>query len=51
LSLVHTNKSLGKLRKLGMFSLDNGSLLLSNPRALESLAQFFDEETPKRPLI
>ena len=51
LSLVHTNKSLGKLRKLGMFSLDNGALLLSNPRALESLAQYFDEETPKRPLI
>ena len=51
LSLVHTNKSLGKLRKLGMFSLDNGSLLLSNPRALESLAQYFDEETPQRPLI
>jgi CRP-like cAMP-binding protein len=51
LSLVHTNKSLGKLRKLGMFSLDNGALLLSNPRALESLAQYFDEETPRRPLI
>jgi CRP-like cAMP-binding protein len=51
LSLVHTNKSLAKLRRLGMFSQSNGTLLLSNPRALESLAQYFDEETPKRPLI
>ena len=51
LSLVHTNKSLAKLRKLGMFSQSNGTLLLSNPRALESLAQHFDEEVAQRPLI
>jgi CRP-like cAMP-binding protein len=51
LSLVHTNKSLAKLRRLGMFSISNGTLLLSNPRALESLAQYFDEEAPRRPLI
>jgi CRP-like cAMP-binding protein len=51
LSLVHTNKSLAKLRKLGMFSQDNGTLLLSNPKALESLAQYFDEEAARRPLI
>jgi CRP-like cAMP-binding protein len=51
LSLVHTNKSLAKLRKLGMFSQTNGTLLLSNPKALESLAQYFDEEVAQRPLI
>jgi len=51
LSLVHTNKSLAKLRRLGMSSLTNGMLLLSNPRALESMAQYFEEETAKRPLI
>ena len=51
LSLVHTNKSLAKLRKLGMFSQTNSTLLLSNPKALESLAQYFDEEVAKRPLI
>ena len=50
LSLVHTNKSLAKLRRLGMFSQSNGTLLLANPRALESLAQYFDEEMPRRPL-
>lgn len=51
LSLVHTNKTLAKLRRMGMYSQTNGTLLLSNPKALESLAQFFDEEVPKRPLI
>ena len=51
LSLVHTNKSLAKLRQLGMFSQTNGTLLLSNPQALESLAQYFEEEVAKRPLI
>jgi CRP-like cAMP-binding protein len=51
LSLVHTNKSLAKLRRLGMFSLADGTLLLGNPKALESLAQYFDDEAPKRPLI
>ncbi len=51
LSLVHTNKSLARLRRLGMFAQVNGTILLSNPKALESLAQYFEEETPKRPLI
>ena len=51
LSLVHTNKSLAKLRRLGMFAQTNGTLLLTNPRALERLGQYFDDETPKRPLI
>ena len=51
LSLVHTNKSLAKLRRLGMFEQTDGRLLVSNPRALETLAQYFDEEVPRRPLI
>lgn len=52
LSLVHTNKSLAKLRKLGMFERTaDGTLLLTNPKAFESLGQYFDEETPRRPLI
>jgi len=51
LSLVHTNKSLAKLRRLGMFEQTNGMLLLTNPRALENLAQYFEEEAPLRPLI
>ena len=51
LSLVHTNKTLARLRRLGMFTRANGSLTLTNPRVLERIAQYFDEEIPLRPLI
>jgi CRP-like cAMP-binding protein len=46
LSLVHTNKTLGRLRRLGMFTSANGAITLTNPRVLENIAQYFDEETP-----
>lgn len=51
LSLVHTNKTLAKLRRMGMFATRNGTLTLINPRVLERVALFFDEEMPRRPLI
>jgi CRP-like cAMP-binding protein len=51
LSLVHTNKTLARLRRMGMFTQANGTMLLTNPRVLERVAQYFDEEIPKRPLI
>jgi CRP-like cAMP-binding protein len=51
LSLVHTNKTLARLRRMGMFTQANGSLTLTNPRVLERIAQYFDEETAQRPLI
>jgi CRP-like cAMP-binding protein len=51
LSLVHTNKTLAKLRRMGMFTSKNGTLTLANPRALESIGQFFEEEIPQRALI
>jgi CRP-like cAMP-binding protein len=51
LSLVHTNKSWGRLRRLGMFTQAHGSLTLTNPRVLERIAQYFDEELAQRPLI
>jgi CRP-like cAMP-binding protein len=51
LSLVHTNKTLAKLRRMGMFTSTNGTLTLVNPRVLERVAQYFEEEIPKRPLI
>ena len=51
LSLVHTNKTLAKLRRMGMFKLTNGSLMLTNPRVLERVALYFDEEFSQRPLI
>ena len=51
LSLVHTNKTLAKLRRMGMFALANGKLTMINPRVLARVGQYFDEEIPLRPLI
>jgi CRP-like cAMP-binding protein len=51
LSLVHTNKTLAKLRRMGMFTQSNGTMTLTNPRVLESVGQYYDEEMPQRPLI
>jgi CRP-like cAMP-binding protein len=51
LSLVHTNKTLARLRRMGMFTQTNGSLTLTNPRVLESVAQHFEQELPRRPLL
>jgi CRP-like cAMP-binding protein len=51
LSLVHTNKTLARLRRMGMFTRSNGTLTLTNPRILARVAQYFDEEIPSRPLI
>jgi CRP-like cAMP-binding protein len=51
LSLVHTNKTLARLRRSGMFTRANGSMTLTNPRLLQRVAQYFDEEVSQRPLI
>jgi CRP-like cAMP-binding protein len=51
LSLVHTNKTLARLRRMGMFTRTSGSLTLTNARVLARVAQHFDEEVSQRPLI
>ena len=51
LSLVHTNKTMARLRRRGMFTQKNGTVTLTNPRVLERVAQYFDEDIPLRPLI
>ena len=51
LSLVHTNKTLARLRRLGMYKQVNGMLTLVNPRVLEGLGQYYDQEIVLRPLI
>jgi CRP-like cAMP-binding protein len=51
LSLVHTNKTLARLRQMGMYTQANGSLTLTNPHVLERIAQHFDQELARRPLI
>ncbi len=51
LSLVHTNKTLAKLRRMGMFTGKNGTLTLTNPHVLQRVGLLFDEDIPQRPLI
>jgi CRP-like cAMP-binding protein len=51
LSLVHTNKTLAKLRRMGMFTGRNGTLTLADPHVLARVGQYFDEDVPQRPLI
>ena len=51
LSLVHTNKTLARLRRMEMFTRVNGTMTLANPRSPERVAQYFDDEVPMRPLI
>jgi len=51
LSLVHTNKTLNKLRRLGMFDLAHGLLTLKNPGVLARIAQALEAEFVPRPLI
>ncbi len=51
LSLVHTNKTLARLRRMGMFTRSNGTMTLANPRVLQRVALYFEEEVPLRPLL
>jgi CRP-like cAMP-binding protein len=51
LSLVHTNKTMRRLAKLGLHEIKNGSLEIKNGRALERLATFFEEKVVARPLL
>ena len=46
LSLVHTNKTLRRLLRLGLHDIQNGRLRLLNPKALERIADYY--ETPRR---
>ena len=51
LSLVHTNKTLRRLEKLGMHTLENGRLTLCNTSALERIADYYDRPPKKVPLL
>lgn len=51
LSLVHTNKTLAKLRALGLFAIGEGRLIITNPRALGRYAQSFEKDIAPRPII
>ncbi|CAN5231373.1 Crp/Fnr family transcriptional regulator [soil metagenome] len=51
LSLVHTNKTLRRLRRDGLFELEDGRMRLLDGHALANLADYFDSIEPQRPLI
>ena len=51
LSLVHTNKTLRRLRQLGLHEIQDGKLRLLNPRALERIADYYDTPPPQVPLL
>ena len=51
LSLVHTNKTLRRLRTLGLYELQNERLRLLNTRALERIADYYDTPPGKVPLL
>ncbi len=51
LSLVHTNKTLAKLRELGVANWQDGQLTISDVTKLKEIGMVEEEEAPKRPLI
>ncbi len=51
LSLVHTNKTIARLKAQGLFSLGDGKLSLVNPRAVGRLAQHFEKDPAPRPIL
>ncbi len=51
LSLVHTNKTLRRLTQLGLHEIVDGRLHLRNPRALASLAEYYEQPPRLLPLL
>ena len=51
LSLVHTNKTMRRLNKLGLHEIADGRLRLRNTKALERIADYYDRPPKKVPLL
>lgn len=51
LSLVHTNKTLRRLSRMGFHQIQDGQLTVNNPGALAKVADYFAAEEKVRPLI
>lgn len=51
LSLVHTNKTMRRLYRLGLHEIVDGRLRLLNTRALERIADYYDRPPKKVPLM
>ena len=51
LSLVHTNKTLRRLGRLGLHTLAEGRLVMNDPRGLENIADYDPRPMRRTPLI
>ena len=51
LSLVHTNKTLRKLQRMGLHRLEGGVLQILEPHALERLGDYFERPLRPTPLL
>jgi CRP-like cAMP-binding protein len=51
LSLVHTNKTLRRLQRMGLHKIDGGWLRILEPHALETLGDYFERPLRRAPLI
>jgi len=51
LSLVHTNKTLKRLQRRGLFTFEQQRLTLLDPTGLERLADYFEAPLATRPLL
>lgn len=51
LSRAHVNETIGQLEKRGLFRFRRGRLEILNPRALESLADYYEQPLAPRPLL
>ena len=51
LSLVHTNKTLRRLQRLGLHEIKDGRLRLLNTKALARIADYYETPPRKVPLL
>ncbi len=51
MSLVHTNRTLRRLHRLGLHEIRDGRLRLINPRALQRIADYYDRPLRQVPLL
>ena len=51
LSLVHTNKTLRRLHRLGLHEIRDGRLRVINPKALQRIADYYDRPLRQVPLL
>ena len=51
LSLVHTNKTLRRLHRLGLHEIRDGRLRVLNPKALQRIADYYDKPLRQVPLL